>query len=187
MNIINDYNQLPIGNLQKVRLYLQGRPLLSLWTRHRRKQPKLLPDWVRQIDSELTEDFVAVDCGGWYFANQQRSCIAVELIELSSRYWNSVHYEYDYMTWHPTYLPAVPVLAYYSTYFKYCEFEDFLTFCLTWIKFHPKLIIALDPTKVKVNYLKFDLLESLQSRLPNCGFRVYDNSDFNLFFTITQQ
>ena len=184
MKIIENYNQLNPGPIQSTRLYLQGRPLLSLWSRKRRGRTVTHSPVISQIDAELSGDFVAIDCAGWYFANQERHCTAIELMPLSARLWKDVHYEYDYLTWHPDYLPQQPVLAYYSTYFKYCELEDFITFCKIWSQTHPKIIIGLDPTKIKYNYLKWDLLQLLSDRLPGVYLQVLDHSKFNLVFTI---
>jgi hypothetical protein len=79
------------------------------------------------------------------------------------------------------------VLAYYSTYFKYCELEDFVTFCRIWSKAHPKIIIGLDPTKIKYNYLKWDLLQLLSNQLPDICLQVLNRGEFNLVFTIKHQ
>lgn len=187
MKIITDYSQLNISRLQHTRLYMQGRPLVSLWAKTRRGQQEIIPNFVKLIDSELTTDYIAIDCGGWYFANAQRHCTTVELMSISSLYWKDVHYEYDYLTWHPNYLPALPVLAYYSTYFKYCELEDFLTFCNIWTEDHPKIIIGLDPTKIKFNYLKWNLLQIIADRLPKLEITILEQSDFNMLFTIKQK
>lgn len=187
MKIITDYSQLDIGKLQSTRLYMQGRPLLRLWSKTRHGSKINPVKSIRLIDSELTTDYIAIDCGGWYFANAQRHCTAIELNSMSSKYWNDVHYESDYLTWHPNYLSALPVLAYYSTYFKYSELEDFLMFCKIWSESHPKVIIGLDPTKVKFNYLKWNLLAIISERLPNLEITVLEQGFFSLLFTIKQK
>jgi hypothetical protein len=184
MKIIENYNQLKPGLIQSVRLYLQGRPLLSLWSRKRRGRAVTHSPVISQIDAELSGDFVAIDCAGWYFTNPERHCTAIELMPLSARFWKDVHYEYDYLTWHPDYLPQQPVLAYYSTYFKYCQLQDFLTFCELWSAKHSKIIIGLDPTKVKFNYFKFDLLDLVKDQIPHIKLRVLDQRDFSLLFVI---
>lgn len=184
MNIIKHYNQLTVSNLQSTRLYLQGRPLLSLWAKKRRHQQITVPLDVELINNELTSDFIAIDCAGWFFADQQRHCTAIELMPQSSKYWNDIHFEYDYLTWHPTYLPDLPVLAYYSTYFKYSELNEFLTFCKIWSNSHSKVIIGLDPTKVKFNYLKFDLVNIVSDSLQNKQLRIINQQNFNLLFSI---
>jgi hypothetical protein len=185
MKIIENYNQLDVSPLQSARLYLQGRPLLSLWSRQRRGVAVDCSHVIKLIDSELVGDFIAIDCAGWYFDNKTRHCTAIELMPLSSQFWNHVHFEYDYLTWHPDYLIYnQPVLAYYSTYFKYCELNEFLTFCKIWATAHTKLIIALDPTKIKYNYLKQDLLEIVSTHLADCRIRLLDRTHFNLLFTI---
>jgi hypothetical protein len=188
MKIIENYNQIDIHPIQSTRLYLQGRPLLSLWSRKRRGRPVKTTTEIELIDSELTSDFVAVDCAGWYFSNQTRHCTAVELMPQSSQFWHSVHFEYDYLTWHPDYLDHdQPVLAYYSTYFKYCELDDFLTFCKIWSAAHKKIIIGLDPTKLKYNYFKWDLVQLVSAHLPNCQIQILARNNFNLLFTIKYQ
>jgi hypothetical protein len=187
MKIIEDYNQLSISSLQSMRLYLQGRPLLSHWSRKRRGILINKTPIIDIIDQEIFSDFVAIDCAGWYFANHQRKCTAIELHDLSLQFWNNVHYEYDYLTWHPTYLPNITVLAYYSSYFKYCDLDDFLTFCNIWSEKHSKIIIGLDPTKIKFNYLKWELLDLVRDQLPNAQFRILDKQNFNLLFTIEQK
>jgi hypothetical protein len=188
MKIIENYNQLDISPLQSARLYLQGRPLLSLWSRKRRGVTVVNPHEIGLIESELTGDFVAIDCAGWYFDNQNRHCTAIELMPQSSQFWNQVHFEYDYLTWHPDYLcHSQPVLAYYSTYFKYCELDQFLTFCKIWASSHSKLIIGLDPTKIKYNYLKWNLLEIVSTCLVDYRVRLLDRGHFNLLFTIEHQ
>jgi hypothetical protein len=185
MKIIENYDQLDISPLQSTRLYLQGRPLLSLWSRKRRGVTINCPRVIELIESELTEDFVAVDCAGWYFDNPSRHCTAIELMPQSAQYWSHVHFEYDYLTWHPDYLCYnQPVLAYYSTYFKYCELDEFLNFCKIWADAHTKLIIGLDPTKIKYNYFKWDLLEIISSQLADYRIQLLDRTYFNLLFTI---
>ena len=186
MSMIENYNQLPISQLQQTRLYLQGRPLLHLWSRKRKGCAVPANPVIEAIDRELDSDYIALDCAGWYFANDQRTCTAIELYDLSQQYWSQVHFEHDYLTWHPTYLPDQPVLAYFSTYFKYCELADFLQFCRTWLPHHPKLIIGLDPTKIKYNYFRFRLLDILKEHLPGCEIQVLDQQDFHLLFTLTQ-
>jgi len=182
--IIENYNQLSISALQSTRLYLQGRPLLSLWSRKRRGRPITQSHAINLIDSQLIDDFIAIDCAGWYFANNQRHCTAIELMPQSLKFWGDVHFEYDYLTWHPTYLSKQTVLAYYSTYFKYCELIDFITFCKIWADTHEKIIVGLDPTKIKYNYLKWDLIEILKSHLPDLCFQILDRNDFDLLFIV---
>lgn len=184
MKIITDYDQIQVSALQSTRLYLQGRPLLSLWSRKRRNKSVEHNKIINCIDHELDSDFIAIDCAGWYFANNKRNCTAIELHNQSSRYWNNVYYEYDYLTWHPDYLPQIPVLAYYSSYFKYCDIEDFITFCDCWAPHHPKLLIAVDPTKIKFNYFKFRLLDVLSQKLPYLKFNVLYQTNFELLFTV---
>lgn len=185
MNVVKDYNDIAPGWLQQTRLYMQGRPLVSLWRKKRNNIRYECPDYVTQIDRELTSDYVAVDCGGWYFSNQDRKCTAIELFDLSKRLWTDVHLEYDYLTWRPTYLPNVPVLAYHSTYFKYCTLEHFFTFVRIWGEQHPKLIIGIDPTKVKFNYLKYDFVDCVQKEFSQqFKLEVLARSNFNLLFTI---
>jgi hypothetical protein len=187
MKIIKDYNQLSIGSLQSTRLYLQARPLLSHWSKKRRGQTTVTNLDMSLIDQELDSNYIAIDCAGWYFANDQRNCTAIELHDQSLRYWNQIYFEYDYLTWHPTYLSSDPVLAYYSSYFKYCELEDFLTFCGVWSKYHAKLIIGLDPTKLKFNYFKHDLLNLLSDRFINQKIRTLYQTNFELLFTMEQK
>jgi hypothetical protein len=186
MNIIENYNHLNIHPIQKMRLYAQGRPLLSLWRRQQRGiQPVDIPNFVRLIDRELQDAFIAVDCAGWYFSNPARPCTAIEIHPESLQFWQTVRFEYDYLTWHPTYLDEIPVLAYYSSYFKYSRLDDFLKFCQEWSLFHQKMIIGLDPTKIKYNYLSKNLLEMIQKVIhPSAAVRVLDQSDFDLLFVI---
>jgi hypothetical protein len=185
MKIINNYDQLSISPLQSVRLYLQSRPLLKHWSRQRRGRLPLTDPVIDLIDQELEGNYVAIDCAGWIFANNQRKCTAIELHEQSLKYWNQVYFEHDYMTWHPTYLKSDTVLAYFSTYFKYCTLDNFLTFCEIWSQCHDKIIIGLDPTKVKYNYFKFQLLDLVEQHLPNRRFKILQKDCFSLVFTIT--
>ena len=187
MKIIKDYNQLSIGSLQSTRLYLQARPLLSHWSKKRRGQTTVTNLDMSLIDQELDSNYIAIDCAGWYFANDQRNCTAIELHDQSLRYWNQIYFEYDYLTWHPTYLSSDPVLAYYSSYFKYCQLDDLVTFCKIWAVNHSKLIIGLDPTKIKFNYLKWKLLDLLKLQLPNFQFKLLYKGNFELLFTVEQK
>lgn len=184
MKLITDYDDIKIHKIQKVRLYMQGRPLVRLWHRQQRGRSLIssMPD-LCLIDKELTNSFIALDCGGWYFANNTRSCTAIELDEISSKLWSDVYYEYDYLTWHPTYLPDWPVLAYYSTYFKYSELADFLAFCQIWSRSHD-LILALDPTKIKFNYLKYQIENIIQSKITDRTMRVLNKNNFHILFTL---
>jgi hypothetical protein len=147
--------------------------------------PYTEPEDIQKIDQLLTSNFVAIDCAGWYFANSQRNCTAIELHELSRKIYPSSLFEYDYLTWHPTYLKDVTVLAYYSSYFKYSELDDFVKFCNLWGQAHDRLIIGLDPTRVKFNYLKYNLLTILQERLEFLArIMVITSEHNNLLFTI---
>lgn len=186
MNLISDYNDVKIHTIQRTRLYMQGRPLISLWRKKQRNIPSCssLPD-LDLIDQELNGNYVSVDCGGWYFANSTRSCIAIELDPISSRLWKDVYFEYDYLTWHPTYLPSWPVLAYYSTYLKYCSLKDFLTFCSVWSEHHDKLLVAVDPTKIKFNYLKYQLETIVQCHVKHKRLKVLDKNNFKILFVLT--
>ena len=184
MKEITNYDQITISRLQYMRLYLQGRPLLQFWADRRRERKRLVPLAIQLIEEELDGDYIAIDCAGWYFSNSTRDCVAIELSDISSRFWNSIHYEYDYLTWHPTYLDALPVLAYYSTYFKYSTISDFLTFCKIWSENHSKVIIGLDPTKVKFNYLKYSLLSVIKESLPDRSIRIITDDYFDLLFVI---
>lgn len=163
---------------------MQGRPLISQWHRRQRQRPSItsLPD-LDLIEKELTSNFIALDCGGWYFANGARTCTAVEIDAISSQLWSDVYFEYDYLTWHPTYLPNWPVLAYYSTYFKYCELADFVLFCQIWSRAHD-LILALDPTKIKFNYLKYQLEEIIQSNVKDRKLDILNKNQFYLLCTL---
>ena len=185
MNVINNYNQLTISPLQSVRLYLQSRPLLHYWNQKRHKSAISPNAVINLIDKELDSDYISIDCAGWYFANDQRWCTAIELHDQSLRYWNDIYFEYDYLTWHPTYLKPLPVLAYFSSYFKYCELEEFLTFCNLWTQHHPKVIIGLDPTKIKFNYFKFNLLDLIHHKLPTLKIQVLQKKNFSLLFTLS--
>lgn len=184
MQKIADYNQLPIGNLQQYRLYVQARPLVSLWSRSRRQSQVNYEPWAQLIDQELDQDFVAVDCAGWYFANANRNCTAIEIMPQSSQHWSNIHYEYDYLTWHPTYLQRSIVLAYYSSYFKYCALDDLLTFCEVWGSNHNKIVVGLDPSKIKYNYFKWNLIDLLKQKFPHYGFSILVQEPFDLLFTI---
>ena len=185
--MINSYNDLEISYLQELRLYSQARPLLALYRKKRKCLPYYESDDVRAIDKLLLTDYVAIDCCGWYFANSERSCTAIELHEISKKIYPSSLFEYDYLTWHPTYLSNATVLAYYSSYFKYCTLDDFVTFCNAWGSKHKKLIIGLDPTRVKFNYLKYNLLNILRERLEfPAKIMVITSEHNNLLFTIEQ-
>lgn len=185
MKIINSYHELPISRLQSTRLYLQGRPLLHYWSRMRHGGTRSNNPIIDSLDKEITGDYVAVDCAGWVFATDNRQCTAIELHDLSLKYWHRVHFEYDYLTWHPTYLESDTVLAYFCTYFKYCTLEDFLTFCKTWSQYHRKIIIGIDPTKIKYNYFKFQLLDLLRQHLPGQKIKILQKENFSLVFTLT--
>jgi hypothetical protein len=137
------------------------------------------------IDKELQGNYVAIDCAGWLFANDQRQCTAIELHDHSLKFWKQVHFEYDYLTWCPLYLESSTVLAYFSGYFKYCTLRDFLTFCEMWSQRHKKIIIGLDPTKVKYNYFKLELLDLVHKHLPDLQIKILQKENFNLLFTLT--
>jgi len=185
MKIINSYQELPICRLQQTRLYMQSRPLLQIWSKHRRGRISEISHYLPVIDSELNGNFIAIDCAGWYFANSDRHCKSIEINPLSSKFWNDVHYEYDYLDWHPNYLPNWPVLAFYSTYFKYSELDKLLNFLDIWSQHHSKLIVGLDPTKIKFNYLKYNLLSVIYKQLGNiCCIRTLINDPFDLIITI---
>lgn len=193
MKEIKSYDDLNIHPLQQIRLYIHDRPLFFYW----RSKVKNISNFkihsdstldiqqeIKLIRAELKTDFIAIDCAGWYFANKNLSCKAIEINEISKICWKDVHFEYDYLTWHPTYLPDWPVLAYYSTYFKYCELEDFISFCMTWSNHHSKIIIGLDPTKIKFNYLKYNLLELLKTKINHAQFRILNQDHFRLLFVM---
>lgn len=184
MKEITNYDQISVGPLQNMRLYLQGRPLLQFWSMKRKRKKYLIPHQIQLLEKEIDGDYIAIDCAGWYFSNSNRHCTTIEISDISSKFWKDVHYEYDYLTWHPTYLPPLTVLAYYSTYFKYSNLPDFLTFCKIWSDYHNKIIIGLDPTKVKFNYFKFSLLALIKESLPHKMIRPLVDEYFNLIFVI---
>ena len=185
MKIINSYNELNHSTLQNTRLYMQSRPLIQLWRKKRKNIAYLEPQYIELINQELTTDYIAVDCAGWYFADANRNCQCIELWENSKNFWHDVVFEYDYLTWHPTYLTPVPVLAYYSSYFKYSSLDDIITFFNQWLKYHPKMIVGLDPTKIKFNYLKYDFLDLLIEQLQmQVKIKILDRSNFNLLFVL---
>ena len=185
MKIINNYNDITIGILQDTRLYIQGHPLVSLWRKKRKNIKYQEPIWAELIKKELTSDFIAIDCAGWYFANDNIDCQCIELWEKSKNLWHNTIFEYDYLTWHPTYLEPVTVLAYYSSYFKYSNLEDMFTFFNEWLLYHPKIIIGLDPTKIKFNYLKYDFVELLLKNLQfKVKVKILQKSNFNLLLVL---
>ena len=187
MNVINNYSELSISQLQQTRLYVQGRPLIQLWRRKKKNIPTTLPSFVSLIDRELTDDYVAIDCAGWYFDRPDRRCTAVELFPMIQTHWTNTHFEYDYLTWHPTYLQAPTVLAYYSSYFKYSTMSDMIKFFNVWGPHHKKLVVGLDPTKVKFNYLKYDFLSQITAQLDfDYQITILEQSSFDLLFTIKQ-
>lgn len=186
MNVLNDYQDLNIHPLQQTRLYAQGRPLIKLWRKKRKNIPIEIPDWAQLIDHELDSDYIEIDSAGWYFSNAQRRCVAVETGTVARTFWPDAHIEHDIMTWHPTYLDAWPVMIYYSKFHRYCTMQEFLLFCDLWLKSHPKLIIGLDPTKLKFNYLKFDFVDTVSSHVsPRAKLNVLQRKDFHLLFTIS--
>lgn len=185
MKIINDYDDITPGPLQQTRLYMQGRPLISFWRKDKKHIKYHRPNYINLIDQELDGNYISIDCGGWYFSNPRRQCVAIELHSRSQQLWPNIFFEYDYLTWCPDYLDPVPVLAYYSTYFKYCQFNDIVTFFNAWGQRHPKLVVGLDPTKIKFNYLKYDFLDLLSSQLDfDSKITVLEQSNFNLLFTL---
>jgi len=186
MSVINHYSQLDIHSLQQTRLYAQGHPLIKLWRMKRRNIAFTEPSWATMIDQELDGDFVSINSAGWYFANNARHCIAVESNPLSKNFWTDVHIEHDIMTWHPTYLGPQTVLAYFSDEHRYCTMDEFVGFCELWLQYHPKLVIGLDPTKLKFNYLKFDFVDHLCQRLPSAHVNTLSCKDFHLLFTIVK-
>jgi hypothetical protein len=171
-NTVNSYQELPINRLQQIRLYYQARPLLQLWHAARRKKTVDIPVDIDLINQELDQNYIAVDCAGWYFSNSTRHCTAIELHNHSSKYWHNIHFEYDYLTWRPDYLHSGPVLAYYSEYFKYSTMDDFVHFCNIWSMNNSKLIVGVDPSKIQFNYLKFNLVELLQQKISTVSVRV---------------
>ena len=185
MKIVNDYSDLKIGSLQQTRLYMQGRPLVRLWRKQRNNIVYQKPVWADLIDQELPQDYLALDCAGWYFASSQRQCQCIELWAGSRRFWPNTVFEYDYLTWVPTYIQPTTVLAYYSSYFKYSEFDDMVTFFNLWANKHKKIIVGLDPTKIKFNYLKYDFLTLLIDQLDlKVKLKVLSESPFDLLFVI---
>lgn len=185
MNAIKNYDDISIHPIQRTRLYVQDRPLIRRWHRmHKGQSIGHCVPVLHAIDQELQGDYIAVDCAGWYFANANRNCLAIEIDPISSKFWPHVHFEYDYLTWHPTYLPPLPVLAYHSTYFKYCELTDFITFCRIWSENHPQVIIALDPTKIKFNYLKYRLEDLVKLHVPKSALRILHKDWFDLTFVL---
>lgn len=185
MKIINNYDDLKIGQLQDTRLYMQGRPLVQLWRKKRKNIRYQEPNWVKLIKNELTSDFISIDCAGWYFADDTMDCTSIELWPSSKNLWKNTVFEYDYLTWHPTYLKPVPVLAYYSSYFKYSKLEDMFEFFNQWVPHHPKLIVGFDPTKIKFNYLKYDFLDLLLKNLQvQARIRILHKSNFDLLLVI---
>lgn len=169
---VDSYQELPINQLQQSRLYYQARPLLQLWHAARRKKKVDIPVDVDLIDQELDQDYIAVDCAGWYFASSSRKCTSIELHAHSAKYWQDIHFEYDYLTWRPDYLHSGPVLAYYSEYFKYSTLDDFVHFCNIWSLNNSKLIVGVDPSKIQFNYLKFNLADQIQQKIPTVSVRV---------------
>lgn len=188
MNVIDTYDQLPVGSLQKTRLYLQSKSLLSIDRKLQRRRLINLPSHVSILAQELNSDYIEIDCAGWLFAKLANTqCIAIELFDQSAKFWDPVYFEYDYLTWRPSYLPNWPVLAYYSTYFKYCELDVFLKFCQLWIQHHPKVIVGLDPTKIKFNYLKYDLKNIIAQSITDCSLRVLVDNHNDLIFSLDQK
>ena len=155
-----------------------------MWSRKRRGKLPILSLDVDQIDKELNSNYIAIDCAGWCFSSQQRYCTAIEINSLSSMFWPNIYYEYDYLTWHPDYLPNDIILAYFSSNFKYCDLNTLIIFLKTWTKFHPKLIIGLDPTKILYNYFKRSLISVLTEKLPELNFKVLSQENFRLLFIV---
>ena len=181
MNVVNDYRDLSVGKVQRARLYMQARPLSRLWRFKRKSIDHELPEDIDLIDKELVSDYISIDCAGWYFTNQQRNCIAIEIDPLAESLWFDVKFEYDYLEWRPTYLDDLSVLAYYSTYFKYCKLSEFINFCKVWSSAHRKVIVGVDPTKIKFNYLKHSLVNILKNHM---NLRVLIDQPCNLLFVI---
>jgi hypothetical protein len=188
MNIIENYHSLPISKLQNVRLYMQGRPLSILYRNKIKNRNHDIPDTIKLIDNELTGNYISLDCAGWYFENFTRKCTAIEINHVSLKFYKDVIFEIDYNVWRPTYLNNDPVLAYYSTYFKYSELSDFIKFCSIWGPHHKKLIIALDPSKIKFNYLKYKLIEKISEKLNfNFSIDIIKDSPFELIFMLSNK
>lgn len=173
MKIINDYDDLTVGRLQSMRLYAQSRPLVSRHRKILRGQPIASDPLIDRIDDLLDSDYIELDCAGWFFENSQRRCYAIELHVESEKFFRPIDYLYDYLDCCPTYLKPDPVLAYYSSYFKYCDLEKFFLFLEIWSEKH-ELIIALDQTKLlNYNYLRDDFFSLISTRFPN--FTVLDD------------
>lgn len=167
MNIITNYNDIKIGRLQSMRLYSQDRPLVSLHRKILRKRSVSLNPLILKIDNLLQSDYIELDCAGWFFENPQRRCYAIELCVESEKFFKPIDYLYDYLDCCPTYLKTLPVVAYYSSYFRYCELEKFLIFLKLWSSKH-QLIVALDQTKLlNFNFLRDNFFSVISKEFSN--------------------
>ena len=184
MKIINNYQDISPGPLQRARLYLSGHPLAALYRKKIKNITYAEPDYVHAIDQELAGNYISIDCAGWHFANDHRQCIAIEHHPISQTQWPVV-FEYDYMNWRPTYLPYHTVLCYRSVEFRYATLTQLAGFFNTWGSQHGKYIVGLDPTKIKFNYLKYSLLDQLSQLItwPH-AIRVLRADDFELLFVL---
>lgn len=183
MQIIRSYQDLRIGKLQKARLYAQGRPLSILYKKQQRGMLVNTTPELEILASLITEDYVAVDCAGWFFHQDGCQCIAVETQPLAQTLWPQVHIEYDYMTHCPTYLNPMLVVCYHSPEFKYSSVEQMVTFLKIWMPKHKKIILSLDHTKVKFNYFKYKLADILHDA-TQYQIQVIHESEFSTTCTV---
>ena len=184
MKIINNYQDIQPGPLQRARLYLSEHPLAALYRKKIKNITYTEPDYVQAIGQELTGNYISIDCAGWYFVNSNRQCIAIEHHSISKTQWPVV-FEYDYMIWRPTYLPYDTVLCYHSAEFRYATLDQFACFFNTWGSQHGKYIVGLDPTKIKFNYFKYNLLDQLSQLItwPH-KINVLQSDNFELLFVL---
>lgn len=183
MKTINNYRDIQPGALQQARLYLSGHPLASLYRKKRKNISYSEPRYTGLIDQELSGDYISIDCAGWYFNNHTRHCTAIEHHPVSKSQYPDVVFEYDYMSWRPTYLRDQTVLCYHTTNFRYATLEEFVNFFNVWGS--TKYIVGLDPTKIKFNYLKYSLIDNLNAGIqwPH-GIRVLESEPFELLFVV---
>lgn len=183
MKIINNYQDINPGPLQRARIYLATHPLSAMYRKRNKKIPFVESESIQIIDQELTSDFISVDCAGWYFESNDRRNIAVETNPICKLQKPDANILKNYYDLRPDYLEDLPILCYHTPKFRYSTLEDFSNFFNVWGP--GKYIVGVDSTKIKFNYLKYPLIEKLSPLVtwPHT-VRISSNNRFDLIFII---
>lgn len=163
MQIIQGYNNFPLPNKLKLRLFYIDHPNLKKWRLSRKTKTYKLDRADKIVLSLCDSNLVSVGGAGWYFEDFGVNTQCFENNDLAKIFYPKCFIEYDLNVHRPTYTNDYLVYAKFPNFLKYNTLNEFVFFINIWCK--KTMVLNFYHKHLQYNYLKYDLKDLVQPML----------------------